>query len=58
MVAMRHNPILKAFAERLAHNGLKRKQVITAVMRKLLHLASGILKNKEPFHPHYLALCS
>jgi transposase len=58
MVAMRHNPILKAFAERLAHNGLKPKQVITAVMRKLLHLAYGILKNKEPFNPNYLALCS
>lgn len=58
MVAMQHNPILKAFAERMTHNGLKPKQVITAVMRKLLHLAYGVLKNKEPFNPHYLALCS
>jgi transposase len=58
MVAMRHNPILKAFAERMQHNGLKPKQVITAVMRKLLHLAYGVLKHKEPFNPNYLALCS
>jgi transposase len=58
MVAMRHNPILKPFAERLARNGLKPKQVIAAVMRKLLHLAYGVLKNKEPFNPNYLALCS
>ena len=58
LVAMRHNPIVKAFAERLARNGLKPKQVIVAAMRKLLHLAYGILKNKEPFNPHYLALCS
>lgn len=58
MVAMRYNPILKAFAERLTYNGLKPKQVITAVMRKLLHLAYGILKNKVPFNPNYLALCS
>lgn len=58
LVAMRYNPILKVFAERLANNGLKPKQVIVAVMRKLLHLAYGILKNKEPFNPHYLALCS
>ena len=57
LVAMRYNPILKVFAERLAKNGLKPKQVIVAVMRKLLHLAYGILKNKEPFNPHYLALC-
>ena len=56
MVAMRHNPILKAFAERLQANGLKPKQVITAVMRKLLHLAYGILKHQEPFNPNYLAL--
>lgn len=58
MVAMRHNAILKAFAERMQRNGLKPKQVITAVMRKLLHLAYGVLKNKEPFNPNYLALCS
>lgn len=58
MVAMRHNPILKVFAERMKNSGLKPKQVITAVMRKLLHLAYGILKNKEPFNPNYLALCS
>lgn len=58
MVAMRHNPILKAFAERMKSNGLKPKQVIAAVMRKLLHLAYGILKNKQPFNPNYLALCS
>lgn len=58
MVAMQHNPILKAFAERMVQNGLKPKQVITAVMRKLLHLAYGVLKNKVPFNPNYLALCS
>jgi transposase len=58
MVAMRYNPILKVFAERMKTNGLKPKQIITAVMRKLLHLAYGILKHKEPFNPNYLALCS
>ena len=58
IVAKRHNPILKVFAERMKSNGLKPKQVIAAVMRKLLHLAYGILKNKEPFNPNYLALCS
>lgn len=58
LVAMRFNPILKVFAERLKKQGLKPKQVVVAVMRKLLHLAYGILKNKAPFNPHYLALCS
>ena len=58
LVAMRYNPILRLFAERMKNQGLKPKQVIVAVMRKLLHLAYGILKNKEPFNPNYLALCS
>lgn len=53
-VAMRHHPILKAFAERMANNGLTPKQVIVAVMRKLLHLAYGVLKSPQPFDPHYL----
>ena len=56
--AMRHNPILRPFAERLLKQGLKKKQVIVAVMRKLLHLAYGVLKNKAPFNPNYLVLCS
>jgi transposase len=58
VVAKQHNPILKVFAERMKQNGLAKKQVIVAVMRKLLHLAYGILKHKEPFNPNYLALCS
>jgi transposase len=55
IVAMRHNPILHLFAERMKQNGLTPKQVIVAVMRKLLHLAYGILKSQQPFNPNYLA---
>lgn len=43
-VAMRHNPILKAFAERLKANGKPTKLVIAAVMRKLVVLAFTILR--------------
>jgi transposase len=53
LVAKRCNPILKLFAQRLAANGLTRKQVIVAVMRKLLHLAYGVLKSNRPFDPNY-----
>ena len=53
MVAIRHNPILKAFAERLAGNGLAAKSIIVAVMRKLLHLAFGILRSRIPFDPNF-----
>lgn len=56
LCAMRHNPLLRAFAERLTQSGLHCKQVIVAVMRKLLHLAYGVLKHQQPFDPHYLAL--
>jgi transposase len=43
-VAIRYNPILRAFAERLKGRGKGAKVVITAVMRKLVVLAFTILK--------------
>jgi transposase len=43
-VAIRHNPILRAFAERLKGRGKPGKVVVTAVMRKLVVLAFTILK--------------
>jgi transposase len=53
VVAKRHNPVLKAFAERLAAHGLPPKAVIVAVMRKLLHLAYGVIHSNRPFDPLY-----
>jgi transposase len=53
IVAKHHNPVLKVFAERLANNGLKKKEVIVAVMRKLLHLAYGVIKSGRPFDLNY-----
>jgi len=43
-VAMRHNPILKAFSERLKAAGKPPKLILIAVMRKLIVLAFAILK--------------
>lgn len=54
IVAKQHNPLLKAFAERLEQRGLKPMEIVVAVMRKLLHLVYGILKSGQPFDPHYL----
>ena len=45
------NPLLKTFADRLIANGKPPKQVIIAVMRKLLHQIYGILKSGTPFNP-------
>src|SRR5260221_3797614 len=51
--AKRHNPLLKAFAQHLLDKGLCQMEVITAVMRKLLHLIYGILKSGRPFDPTF-----
>jgi transposase len=53
IVAMRHNPVLRAFAQRLLEAGKPKLVVIAAVMRKLLHLVFGVLKHQRPFDPHW-----
>jgi transposase len=52
VVAMRHNPVMKAFAERLTARGKPKKVVICAIMRKLLQMAFAILKSKTAFNPN------
>jgi len=51
IAAKRHNPIIMAFCERLLTNGKRPMQVIIAAMRKLLHIAYGVLKSGRPFRP-------
>lgn len=53
IVAKRHNPVLRTFALRLATRGLRPLQIIVALMRKLLHLAYGVLKSGRPFDPDH-----
>jgi len=52
--AKRWNPIIKAFCERLLATGHPPMAVIAAAMRKLLHIAFGILKSGCPFDPYFL----
>jgi len=52
--AKRWNPIIHAFCDRLLKSGLTPLQAIAAAMRKLLHLAFGILKSDRPFDPDFL----
>lgn len=54
IVGMRCNPVLKAFAARLRGNGKSTKQIICAVMRKMLHLAYGVLKTNKPFDSQHV----
>lgn len=53
VVAKRHNPILKQFADRLSAKGLQPQEVVVAVMRKLIHLAYGVVKSNRPFDSDY-----
>lgn len=53
IVAKQHNPAIKAFCERLSKNGKSKMAVIGAAMRKLLHLAYGVLKSGKAFDPHH-----
>lgn len=49
MVAIKHNPAVKALAERMKAKGKAPKQIICAAMRKLLHLVFGVIKSEQPF---------
>ncbi|HMN28390.1 MAG TPA: IS110 family transposase [Caldilineaceae bacterium] len=51
--AMRFNPVVKALADRLKARGKPKKVIMAAAMRKLMHLAYGVLKNQRPFDPNY-----
>ena len=54
IVAQKHNPIIHAFCERLLARGLCKMAVIAAAMRKLLHIAFGVLKSGRPFDPDFV----
>ena len=57
IVAMRCNPVLRVFAERLRAKGKRPKVVITAVMRKLLVQAWTLLRTGRSFSSvHHLEL--
>lgn len=49
VVAKTYNPIIKSFCERLAARGKSKMSVVGAAMRKLLHIAFGVLKHQKPF---------
>ena len=52
VTAMEHNPVIKAFAARLARKGKAKGVILVAAMRKLLHLAYGVRTHQRPFDPH------
>jgi len=52
--AQRFNPIIQALVTRLAARSKPKMVIVAAVMRKLIHLAFGVLKTRKPFDPLHL----
>jgi len=49
--AVRHNPALKAFRDRLSARGKKPKVILTAVAHKLLVIANAVIRTGLPWNP-------
>jgi len=51
LAAIRFNPVIKAFYERLLQRGKQKKVAITACMRKLLVILNAIVSKGQPWNP-------
>jgi transposase len=51
LVAVKHNPVLKAFYVRLGAAGKAKKVALTACMRKLLTILNALVKYQTPWQP-------
>lgn len=51
LAGIRHNPILRAFYERLRQAGKLKKVAIVACMHKLLTILNAMLKHQQPWAP-------
>ena len=58
IVAKQHNPIVRSFCQRLARNGKTKMEIIGAAMRKLIHIAFGVVKTGQAFDPNHELLLS
>lgn len=56
MCAIQNNPVLKEFYSRLVNKGKHKMVALIAVMRKLLVIAIGVLRNNAPFDPNWAKL--
>ena len=54
MTALRSSDFFKAWAEPLRMRGKSKMSVIGAAMRKLIHLAYGVIKTGKPFDPNWV----
>ena len=49
LVAIRHNPPLRAFDQRLIAAGQAKQLALTAAMRKLLVILNAMLRDRQPW---------
>lgn len=49
VVAMRHNPVIKAFYERLVGRGKSKKLALTACVRKILVILNAMVRQNQPW---------
>lgn len=49
VVAMRHNPTIKAFYERLVSRGKPKKLALTACVRKMLVILNAMVRDNQPW---------
>ena len=53
LVAIQHNPAVRALYERLKAKSKNGLIIACACMKKLIHIIFGVLKNNKPFDPAY-----
>ena len=56
LVATRHNPVIKAFYERLLAAGKAKKVALTACMHKLLTIMNAMVRDRKPWQPQEVAI--
>ncbi|AKV66492.1 hypothetical protein MICAF_3680006 [Microcystis aeruginosa PCC 9807] len=49
VVAMGHNPVIKAFYERLVGRGKSKKLALTACVRKILVILNAMVRQNQPW---------
>ena len=57
ITALRCSSFFQSWAEGLQQRGKSKMSVICAVMRKLVHVAYGVLKNGKEFDPQWAKIC-
>ena len=51
VVSLRYNPDIAAQYHRLTARGQPKMSALAAAMRKLVHIAFGVLKHQQPYQP-------